>query len=55
MLGHVARGIAKAATSAGGPQSSRGAFVSATRTYHEKVDFPRPEHVSSGRDVAVFY
>jgi Fe-S cluster assembly scaffold IscU len=50
MLGHVARGIAKAATSAGGPQSSRGAFVSATRTYHEKV----VEHYNHPRNVGSF-
>ena len=35
MLAHVARGIARAAASAG--QNSRGAVVFGQRAYHEKV------------------
>jgi Fe-S cluster assembly scaffold IscU len=47
MLAHVAKGIARAATSAG--QASRGAVVLGRRAYHEKVvdHYDHPRNVGS--------
>lgn len=37
MLAHFAKGIARAAGSAGAPHAARGALVPGVRSYHEKV------------------
>lgn len=48
MLAHFARGVARAASSAG--QTSRGALVSGQRAYHEKV----VDHYNNPRNVGSF-
>ncbi|XP_024389093.1 uncharacterized protein [Physcomitrium patens] len=50
MLAHFAKGIARAAGSAGAPHAARGALVPGVRSYHEKV----VDHYDNPRNVGSF-